>query len=180
VTVVLGDGQIELRPLRPEDAEAHKACEDEEQIRAFEFPGPAPIQNVISAIEDRQESWAAGGPVRNFGVWLASTHALVGNVEVRGEGDGRVNLSYLVFPAWRRRGIATWAARLALDYAAAEMGATIAKIAVLASNPASQGVARALGAVPVGREGSAAGGTLIVFELTLPSAVSGYRDTREH
>jgi RimJ/RimL family protein N-acetyltransferase len=146
------DGDIELRPLRREDAEAHKAGEDDEQIRAFEFPGPAPIENVVSAIGRWQESWMSGGPVRNFGIWLATPPTLIGNVEVNLESDERVNLSYLVFPAWRRQGIATRAARLALAYAGTEMGATTAKIAVLDSNPASMGVARSLGAVQIGQD----------------------------
>ena len=180
MTVVLSDGEIVLRPLQREDAEAHKAGEDDEQIRAFEFPGPATIQNVISAIESWQESWAAGGPVRNFCVWLAGNDTLVCKFEVTYEVDARVNLSYLVFPPWRRRGIATRAARLALDYAATEMGATTANIVMLASNPASRGVARALGAVRVGQERSAAGGTFVVYELALHPTPSPDGKVRDH
>jgi RimJ/RimL family protein N-acetyltransferase len=170
VTVELADGVIALRPLRPADAEAHKAGEDAEQLRAFEFPGPAPMDNVVAAIHRWQESWRTGGDARNFGIWLADGGTLVGNIEVRLIGDGRVNLSYVVFPAWRRQGIATRAARLALAYAAADLGATTARIAILDTNSASMGVARRLGAVRVGTERSEAGGTLIVYELALPDA----------
>ena len=158
---------IELRPLRPEDAAAHKAGEDEEQLRAFEFPGPAAIENVVAAIEAWQESWRSGGPVRNFGVWDIATGALVGNVEVRVTEPGRVNLSYLVFPEWRRRGIAVQAALLALGYAADALGATVATIKVLHTNEASLGVVRALGAVRVGDEPSERGNAFEVFELAL-------------
>jgi RimJ/RimL family protein N-acetyltransferase len=164
--VICGEG-IELRPLTVDDAEAHKAGEDAAQIAAFEFPGPAPIENVVAAIGAWQASWAADGPVRNFGIWETASGALCGNTEVRRLAWGRVNLSYLVFPSFRRRGFATQAARLALDYAASEMGATTATIKVLTWNEASIGVARALGAVDIGREASEAGGTFVVFELSL-------------
>lgn len=183
----LRDGDLTLRPLRPEDAEAHKAGEDDEQIRAFEFPGPASIEQVIAAIDRWQESWRTGGPVRNFGIWLSDSplagqalagQVLAGNVEVNLISDARVNLSYLVFPAWRRRGIATRAARLALSYAAKAMGATSARIAALDSNPASLGVARSLGAVQVGEERSPVGGRFLVFELALPP--KGAREAEPH
>jgi RimJ/RimL family protein N-acetyltransferase len=173
VTVELRDGVILLRPLRTEDAEAHKAGEDEEQIRAFEFPGPASMDNVVAAIDRWQESWRTGGEARNFGIWLADGGTLVGNVEVRLISDSRANLSYVVFPAWRRQGIATRAAWLALAYAATDLGAASARIAVLDTNPASMAVARRLGALRVGTERSEAGGTLIVYELVLPAPAAG-------
>jgi RimJ/RimL family protein N-acetyltransferase len=180
VTVELHDGTVLLRPLRPQDAPAHKAGEDDEQIRAFEFPGPAPLANVVAAIERWQESWRSGGPDRNFGIWLPDGATLVGNVEVRVIEHGHVNLSYLVFPAWRRRGFATRACRLALAYAASQMGAARARIAMLDSNPASAGVARALGAVEVGTEASEAGGTYRVFSLPLRPAAATRPDQPAH
>jgi len=55
VIVLRADG-IELRPLALTDAAAHKAGEDDAQIAAFDFPGPAPIENVRNAIEAWQHS----------------------------------------------------------------------------------------------------------------------------
>ena len=161
-----GDG-IALRPLTAGDAEAHKAGEDIEQIRAFEFPGPASIEQVRDTIAAWQESWANGGPCRNFGIWDATTGALVGNVEVRVLAPGRVNLSYSVWPEVRRRGVATAAARVALDYARDALDAHTAVIKVLTDNTASRGVARNLGAKQVGTEPSPGGATFTVFELPL-------------
>jgi RimJ/RimL family protein N-acetyltransferase len=180
VTVEVDDGAILLRPLRPQDAPAHKAGEDDEQIRAFEFPGPASLANVVTAIERWQESWRTGGPERNFGVWLPDGATLVGNVSVRLIDHGHVNLSYLVFPAWRRRGFATRACRLALAYAASELGAVRARVAMLDTNLASAGVARALGAVEVGTEPSEGGGTHRVFSLLLRPAASTHPDQPSH
>jgi RimJ/RimL family protein N-acetyltransferase len=168
VTVELRDDGIVLRPLRIEDAPAHHAGEDEEQIRGFGFPGPAPLGTVIAAIERWQQAWQAGGPERNFGIWLPDGATLIGNVEIRQlEESGLVNLSYLVFPPWRRRGIATRAARLALHHAASVLGADRARIVVLETNVASINVARALGARRVGAQASESGAPMFVFEVTL-------------
>jgi RimJ/RimL family protein N-acetyltransferase len=167
VTIELRDGVIVLRPLRPEDAPVHQAGEDEEQISAFEFPGPASLDDVRGAIDRWQQDWRSGGPVRNFGIWLPDGRTLIGNVEVRLLDEDEVNLSYLVFPAWRRRGVATRSARLALHYAASAMGAGTARIAMLETNRASIGVARALGARQVGTEPSETGATQLVFEVPL-------------
>ena len=104
--VLRGDG-IFLRPLRQADATAHHAGEDDAQLRGFEFPGPASLARVEAAIAEWRWSWATSGPVRNFGIWSAATGGLVGNVEVRVLDGNEVNLSYLVFPEWRRRGVAT-------------------------------------------------------------------------
>jgi RimJ/RimL family protein N-acetyltransferase len=163
VTVLTGEGLV-LRPLTPADAVAHHAGEDDAQIEAFEFPGPAPIGNVVAAIERWQTSWATGGPVRNFGVFRATDDRLCGNVEVEILGDRTVNLSYVVFPEFRRRGVATAAARLALGYAATDLGASRVRITVAEGNLASIGGARALGLRTSTSERSETGRTRLVFE----------------
>lgn len=167
MTVEWRDDGIVLRPLRIEDAPAHHAGEDEEQIRGFEFPGPATLDHVIAAIERWQRAWRAGGPERNFGIWLPDGATLIGNVEVRLLDGGVVNLSYVVFPPWRRQAIATRAARLALRYAASAMGVDRARIVVRETNVASVGVARALGARQVGTQAGESGATMLVFEVAL-------------
>jgi len=93
--VLEGEGFV-LRVLKPEDAAAWHAGEDEEQRRWFEFPGPAPFENVVRAIASWRKSWSDGGPVRHWGIW---THdELAGGIEVRDRRDGRANVSHLVFP----------------------------------------------------------------------------------
>jgi RimJ/RimL family protein N-acetyltransferase len=88
-----------------------------------------------------------------------------------------VNLSYHVFAAWRRRGIATRAAELAVTYAADVMRASRAVIKVLDGNVASLGVARNLRARWVGTAPSDAGGTFLVFHRDL---VPGGADNTVH
>jgi RimJ/RimL family protein N-acetyltransferase len=143
--------------LRAEDAPAHKTGEDAKQIAGFGFPGPAPIENVAAAIEAWQESWENAGQVRNFGIWNTSG-VLMGNVELRQVDAQRVDVSYLVFPDFRRQGIATQAARLALTCAASDLDTKTATNKMLATNEASIVVARALGAQQVGDEQNDADG----------------------
>ena len=164
--VLRADG-IVLRPLTLDDAPEHLAGQDDMEIAAFEFPRASVIDDVVAAITRWQDSWAHRGPVRNFGIWDDASGALVGNVELRRVNEGVVNLSYMVFPDFRRQGIATGAARVALAYAAAEMAAKTATIKVLDWNEASLAVARAVGGREVGREPSEAGGVFIVFEAAL-------------
>jgi RimJ/RimL family protein N-acetyltransferase len=164
--VLRGDG-LELRPLTRDDAPEHLAGEDDAQIRAFEFPRSATIDDVLGAVDRWLESWQNDGPVRNFGVFDVRTRALIGNVEIRITAPERVDVSYLVFPPWRRRGVATAALRIALSYAGGVLGASTATIKVLFDNEASIGVARALGAVRVGSEPSPGGSRFEVFEREL-------------
>jgi RimJ/RimL family protein N-acetyltransferase len=163
----LEDDLIRLRQLTLADVDEWLAGEDDEQIRGFEFPRPATRADVERAITAWQESWASAGPVRNWGVCLRATGAIAGGVELRVLDDASLNLSYVVFPACRGRGVATRAARLAFGYARRELDASNAVIKVLEGNVASLGVARELGAVEAGRETSEAGGSLIVFRVKL-------------
>ncbi len=163
----LSDDEITLRRLTLADVDEWLAGEDAEQIRWFEFPGPATRLHVERAIVGWQESWASNGPVRQWGACRRVTGAIAGGVELRQLGGGAVNLSYVVFPAFRRRGVATRASQLALGHARAALAATTATVKVLEGNEASLAVARKLGAVQVGTEPSEAGGRFVVLRIAL-------------
>lgn len=137
VGVVLEDEAIRLRPVTHQDVDPWLAGEDDEQIRWFEFPRPARRQDVVQAVQRWQDSWRREGPVRHWAIVERNTDRLAGGVEIRDLGSGEINLSYLVFPSFRHRGFATRASRLALGYAAREMGGTTAIIKVLEGNVAS-------------------------------------------
>lgn len=96
------------------DAEAWKAGEDAEQRRWFDFPAPAPMTNVDNAIRNWRRNWRTDGPTRHWGIWRSGQ--LAGGVELRDRSDGRANVSYVVFPGFRRQGLATEAIRLATDW----------------------------------------------------------------
>lgn len=138
--------------------------------RMFEFPRRSTRDDVVAAITGWSEMWRTGGPVRNWGICDAASGDIVGGVELRprDRGDtGELNVSYFVFPSWRRRGIAKEAVALAIDYAGQELRARSVVIKALRENVASISVARAVGATFVGEEPSDAGGVFRVFRRAL-------------
>ena len=145
---VLDDGVVTLRVLRTDDAEQWKAGEDDEQRRWFEMPGPAPMQNVLRAIDNWRLGWRDEGPVRHWGIWLDDE--LAGGVEIRVRDDRRANVSYIVFPSSRRRGVAVRAIRLAVQWAFAHLGVTAIVAVVHPDNIASRSAATRAGFVDDG------------------------------
>jgi RimJ/RimL family protein N-acetyltransferase len=162
----LSDGIVSLRPVTLDEADEWLAGEDDEQIRWFESARPARRADVVAAIDRWTESWYLGGPVRHWGIRNTSSDRLMGGVEVRDLDDGVFNLSYVVFPTFRRRGVATAASRLAIDAARTTLGAHTVRIKILEGNTASLGVAHRLGATEIGQEPSDAGGTFAVFQIS--------------
>ena len=142
--LISGDGFV-LRPLSAGDALAWQAGEDEEQRRWFEFPGPAPIANVMAAIDGWQSSWAHEGPVRHWGIWVEPNETLAGGVEIRDRGDRRANISYVVFPPMRRRGFASRAVVLASGWAFDHLPIDAVVAIINEDNVASRAVAEACG-----------------------------------
>ena len=112
--VLHGDGFV-LRVLVLTDADSWKAGEDPEQMRWFEAPGPAPMENIVRAIRAWRAWWAEDGPIRHWGIW--ADDVLCGGVELHVREDGRASVSYLIFPPARRRRLASRAVRLAAEWA---------------------------------------------------------------
>ncbi|WP_433518698.1 GNAT family N-acetyltransferase [Nonomuraea sp. CA-143628] len=137
----LSDGTVTLSPLCLDDVDAHLAGEDDQLVRWLNG-GPGTRATVEAHIRRCLERWAAGGPVHTFGI--RTEGALAGTIDVRFDqpylAPGQVNLAYGLYPAWRGRGIATRAVRLACLHAAAA-GATQAVIRVDPENTASAAVA---------------------------------------
>jgi RimJ/RimL family protein N-acetyltransferase len=147
VAVLLSDDVVVLRRLVPEDAAEWAAGDDAERI---DWPG-----------------LGADGPVRHWAICDQETGRLIGGVKLGDLGAGAVDLSSVVFPAWRRRGMATRACRLALAYAASAMDYRIATVKVLQGDAASIALARRLGAAVTGIEVTEAGAITIVLRLDL-------------
>ncbi|MBO8191879.1 GNAT family N-acetyltransferase [Streptomyces oryzae] len=150
--VKLSDGIITLSPLRPDDAEAHLAGEDEPLVRWLSG-GPGTREGVEAYIRHCQEQWDTSGPLRAFGIQVGTdeTLALAGTIDLRftaeGLSPGQVNVAYGLYPSWRGRGLATRAVLLASRYAANE-GGKEAVIRVAPENTASASVARRAGFTP--------------------------------
>lgn len=164
---VLVGASIRLQPVVLDEADEWLAGDDEEQTRWFEAPRKAALSDVVRAINEWQTSWNELGVIRHWGVRPMESDTLLGGVELRDLGNADVNLSYLVFPPYRRQGIAVEASRLAMDYAAREMGAKRVIVKMLQENDVSLAVARRLGAKPSGTGPSDAGGTFLINVIEL-------------
>jgi RimJ/RimL family protein N-acetyltransferase len=149
------------------DAREWLAGEDEEQLRWFEAPRPAELTDVEQFIVSCQDSWRQSASHRHWGICNSESGPLLGGVDLRILDENEVNLSYLVFPLYRRRGIARQASLMALNYAATSLGAKFAVLKMLPGNVASRSLAVSLGADYVGETPSDAGETFDVFKLSL-------------
>ena len=114
----LTDGVIFLSPLTAEDAAEHLAGEDDEMAR-WVSGGQSTLSTVQAFIRKNQESWRSGGHRRAFGIFDCASNRLIGFIEVnlaRLVEPGQVNVSYGVFPQWRRQGLALRAINLMDKY----------------------------------------------------------------
>jgi len=165
--MVIDSDTLRLRPPTVADAREWLAGEDDEMARWFEFPRRSTLEDVERAIERWSESWRLDGEVRCWAICDAATGAIVGGVDLQRIDQHDVSLAYWVAVAWRRQGIATRAAELALGYAATVMHASRAVIKVLVGNTPSIAVAKHLNARLVGTMRSDAGGTFLIFHRAL-------------
>jgi RimJ/RimL family protein N-acetyltransferase/8-oxo-dGTP pyrophosphatase MutT (NUDIX family) len=117
----LTDGQVTLRPWHDSDIDQARLAHDAEMAHRFGFPLVVPPGTAQAAAVRRwRDQYADGRRVVNFLVEFAGDAA--GAVQVRDRGDRVGELSWAVFSAYRRRGIATKAVRLLVRYAFDELG----------------------------------------------------------
>jgi RimJ/RimL family protein N-acetyltransferase len=143
----LSDGSILLRPLRAEDAADHLAGEDDE-IAKWLSGGRSTLATVRTFIESCRESWRIGSPRRAFGVFDCPTNRLIGFVEANFAvllEPGQVNVSYSVFPQWRRKGIALRALDLIDVYLRSTTNARQIVLRIAPANTASMKLAERAG-----------------------------------
>ena len=150
------DGVVEIRPMTPDDVDAHVAGDDEEQIRWLSG-GPSTRESSLAWIQRNMDYWSMGGPIFNFGVVEVATNKLIGMVEantdaekMEGVEDGEANISYVLYPPARGRGYATRAVNLVLTFLA-EKPFFAAIIRADENNLRSTSVAKRCGFVPTGQ-----------------------------
>jgi RimJ/RimL family protein N-acetyltransferase len=134
----LDDGVVRLRPRQLEDAAAMaETVADRESQRWASRPGGATVDEQRAAIEWADSEWLTGQRIQ-LTICDAATGAPAGDLSAFwvDQPMGVLNLGYSVHPAWRRRGFATRAARLATDWllglpsvARVEAGANVANTA---------------------------------------------------
>lgn len=106
--------QISIEPLRPEDAPAIVAAEDEQTVRWLS-ESTSTVRGTARYIAQLDRDATRGRRKRAFGIWLDGT--CVGTVDYDpdvsdGLGPGDVNIAYGVAPWVRGRGIAVRAVEL--------------------------------------------------------------------
>lgn len=118
---VIGDDVILLRPLSPEDADAHLGGCDRAIVDSLGGGEPPSEAQVRDWLIEAASTWAKGGPLVDLGIEDKATGALCGTAGIQRDLDylepGEVNLTCALYPNWRGRGYATRAARLAMDLA---------------------------------------------------------------
>jgi RimJ/RimL family protein N-acetyltransferase len=143
----LRDGDLVLRPKRPEDADAlTAACQDPEIARWTFVPSPYTRADAERFIAISQEE-AAAGTAAHLVATGATDDRLLGSFSLmeidRERGSGEIG--YWVAAGARGRGIATRATRLLADWAADELGLTRIEILPHKDNTPSRRVAEKLG-----------------------------------
>lgn len=139
---VLMRDHVILRILEVADAPAWLAGEDDEQLKWFQMPA-ATVDDVVRAIERWRAGWTDDGRVLQWGIWVDDQ--LAGGVELRIRDDGRANVSYVVFPAFRRCGVATTSVELAVEWGIAHLPIAAVVAVIDVENIASRGVVEGAG-----------------------------------
>lgn len=145
--------RLVLRPLRVHDAAAVAAGAGDKRVaqHLLQVPSPYPVSLARRWVEHRIEWWELGRGVTLAITDAHATQQLLGTVSLRRyQRDRRAELGYwLAAPAWGR-GIATEAARAAIDFGFRELGLARIYAQVLAGNRASLRVLDKLGLVHEG------------------------------
>jgi RimJ/RimL family protein N-acetyltransferase len=153
LTLELTDGVIILRPRTLADVDQQVAGQDVEIMTWLDWEAPTP-ENVSAMISSSIEAFGSGVLRFDLGVYDAGTGAMVGNGLANFADPllqpGEVNIAYAVFPAWRRRGIATRVVELLCQWLCDQPDAHTAVLKIDAGNAASHAVARRSGFVRSG------------------------------
>ena len=147
----LSDGVIVLNGYTDSDIAAHLAGEDEGIARHF---GPWPQASTEATVRDAftrwSHDWKTGGPTRAFAARETATGRLLGGCELRLQPDGSAHVSYWTSGGERRRGYATRALALLLQYALS-IGVTRLESHVAEDNLASRRVSEKAGFRPASK-----------------------------
>jgi RimJ/RimL family protein N-acetyltransferase/8-oxo-dGTP pyrophosphatase MutT (NUDIX family) len=119
----LHDGDLLLRPWTSDDVEQSRQLHDPEIARWFGFPGVVPTLEDHSAwVRDTHAEWVSSRSKATFLVEWRGTVA--GSVDVKRVEEGVGSLSWVVYAPYRRRGLASRAVRLLIEFAFEELGLT--------------------------------------------------------
>jgi RimJ/RimL family protein N-acetyltransferase len=145
---------VRLRVRDLGDVAAQLAGEDDEISRWLFGGGRSTEQSVRNHIIKCREMSASSDRQRAFGIRDRATDSLAGTIEINGDDpdlcEGEVNVSYMVFPAWRRRGFASASLDLVVAFVTEQDLANAVILKIDPDNAASLAVAARAGFVPDG------------------------------
>lgn len=140
----LTDGTVSLRAHRPDDAEgAFEQSVDPVSRRWTTVPVPYTREDARSFVSERMPAGWADGSTWGFAVEVEGRYA--GTVELRDEGEGRLELAYGSHPWVRGSGTMERAVRLLVDWGFADRGARVVIWRANKGNWASRKLAWRLG-----------------------------------
>jgi RimJ/RimL family protein N-acetyltransferase len=146
---VLSDGVIRLDAHVLEDAEAHLEGEDEEMRLRFDATRPATLAEVRTAMTRWIAGRADGGPMFAYALRQPSGR-LMGGCELRMLTPRSANVSYWVYPVFRRKGFAARALALLCKAAAQIEGLERIEAHIAPDNIASRALAERAGFIETG------------------------------
>ena len=145
--LLLTDGVVLLDRFTDTDVDSLWAGEENDYVRRCRLPGPFTRRDIANQIRHWQEQWQLGGSGRSFAVRETRTRRLVGGcvLEIQPDDLEIAELSYWVFPPYRRRGYATRSVELACQYAFDNLGIVRMELFIEPTNAASLCVATKAG-----------------------------------
>jgi RimJ/RimL family protein N-acetyltransferase len=175
----LTDGVILLDAHTVADAEAHLRGEDAEMLLRFDSSERATLKQTRAAMRRWIDARAAGGPMFAYALRRPSG-LLVGGCEVRRLEPESANVSYWVFPEFRKQGYATRALTLLCESARRLRFVQQLEAHIDADNIASRQVAERAGFVEAGlvedtsRAGTRSTRVLYLWRVTAPLRSKGF------
>ncbi len=145
--MLLTDGVVLLDRFTDTDVDSLWAGEDDDCVRRSGLPGPFTRRDIANQIRHWQKQWQLGESGRSFAVRETVTRRLVGGcvLEIRPDDGEIAELSYWVFPPYRRRGYATRSVELVCRYAFDNLGIVRMDLYIEPKNDASLRVATKAG-----------------------------------
>ena len=145
--LLLTDGVVLLDRFTDADVDSLWAGEDNDHVRRSCLPGPFTRRDIAHRIARWQEQWQMGGSGRSFAVREPRARRLVGGcvLEIRPDDGEIAELSYWVFPPYRRRGYASRSVELVCRYAFDDLGVVRIELYIEPTNDASLRVATKAG-----------------------------------
>ena len=145
--LLLTDGVVLVDRFADTDVDALWAGEDDGYVRRSRLPGPFTRRDIANQIRQWQDQWRLGAAGRALAVREIGSRRLVGGcvLETRPDDGEIAELSYWVFPPYRRRGYATRSVELACRYAFDHLAVVRMELYIEPTNSASLRVATKAG-----------------------------------